>query len=108
MVDAHDRRVPTPIKQAIMNTLSIRRLGFAVGVTAALLYLGCVFVMLTVPHDVVIRFFNSLLHGLDTTSIIRVDVPIWEALIGIVQTFIIAWLTGALIAAFYNTQIKNR
>ena len=91
-----------------MENLSIKRFGMAVGTTVAILYLGCILLMLTVGKTGTVWFFNSLLHGLDTTSIIRVDVPIWEALIGIVQTFIIAWLTGALIAAFYNTQIKSR
>ncbi|MDX1314994.1 MAG: DUF5676 family membrane protein, partial [Eudoraea sp.] len=45
--------------------------------------------------------------GLDTTSIIRMDVPLWEAGLGIVQTFILGWLIGACIAAFYNAQIKK-
>lgn len=31
---------------------------------------------------------------------------ILEAPMGIVRTFIITWLTGALIATFYNTQFK--
>ncbi|MAT71043.1 MAG: hypothetical protein CMJ58_16135 [Planctomycetaceae bacterium] len=85
-----------------MNTLSIRRLGFAVGVTAALLYLGCVFVMLTVPHDVVIRFFNSLLHGWDVAPIMRWDMPWWEVIVGALETLILGWLVGAVLAVFYN------
>lgn len=90
-----------------MNRINIKKLGFAVGLTGALLYLGCMVVMLTAGREGTIDFFNSLLHGLDTTSIIRMDVPLWEAAIGIVQTFIIGWLIGALIAAFYNAQIKK-
>ena len=91
-----------------MNRINVKKFGFAMGLTAAILYAGCMIVLATAGQEGSIKFFNSLLHGLDTTSIIRVEVPIWEALIGIVQTFIIAWLTGALIAAFYNTQIKSR
>ena len=91
-----------------MYRINVNKFGFAMGLTAAILYAGCMIVLATAGQEGSITFFNSLLHGLDTTSIIRVDVPIWEALIGIVQTFIIAWLTGALIAAFYNTQIKSR
>jgi len=78
------------------------------GLTGALVYLGCIVVMLTAGREGTIDFFNSLLHGLDTTSIIRMDIPLREAAIGIVQTFIIGWLIGALIAAFYNVQLKNR
>tara|TARA_R110001583_G_scaffold80855_6_gene216486 strand:- start:12365 stop:12559 length:195 start_codon:yes stop_codon:yes gene_type:complete len=64
--------------------------------------------MFTAGREGTIDFFNSLLHGLDTTSIIRMGVPFWEAIIGIIQTFIIGWLTGALIAAFYNAQLKTK
>jgi|TARA_R100000935_G_scaffold58905_1_gene99420 hypothetical protein len=63
--------------------------------------------MSTAGREGTIDFFNSLLHGLDTTSIIRMDVPLWEAGLGIVQTFILGWLIGACIAAFYNAQIKK-
>ncbi len=52
-----------------MPTLSIKRLGFAMATTGVLLYAGCVFVMATVPRDVAVRFFNSLLHGLDVGPI---------------------------------------
>lgn len=90
-----------------MNRINIKKFGFAFGLTGAILYIGCMVVMFTAGREGSIDFFNGLLHGLDTTSVIRMDMPIWEALIGIVQTFIIAWLTGALIAAFYNAQLKN-
>jgi len=91
-----------------MNRINVKKFGFAMGLTGALVYLGCMVVMLTAGREGTIDFFNSLLHGLDTTNIIRMDVPIWEAAMGIVQTFIIGWLIGALIAAFYNVQLKNR
>jgi len=91
-----------------MYRLNVKKFGFAMGLTATLLYAGCMIVLATTSQEGSITFFNSLLHGLDTTNIIRMDVPLSEALIGIVQTFIIAWLTGALIAAFYNAQIKRR
>jgi hypothetical protein len=54
-----------------------------------------------------IKFFNSLLHGLDTSYIIRMNVSPLESLAGVFQTFIIGWLIGASIAAIYNTQIKS-
>ncbi|MDC6388928.1 DUF5676 family membrane protein [Maribacter sp. PR1] len=91
-----------------MNRINVKKFGFAMGLTGALLYAGCMIVMATAGQEGSIAFFNSLLHGLDTTSIIRMDVPLWEATIGIIQTFIVAWLIGALIAAFYNAQLKRR
>tara|TARA_R110002050_G_scaffold124313_2_gene243340 strand:+ start:3974 stop:4258 length:285 start_codon:yes stop_codon:yes gene_type:complete len=85
-----------------MKKLSIKRLGMAFGSTGAILYLGCILLMVTVGREGTIWFFNSLLHGLDTTSIIRMDVPFWQALLGIGQTFILGWLIGALTASIYN------
>lgn len=82
--------------------LSIKRFGLATGLTGALLYLGCMIVMITAGETGTISFFNSLLHGLDSTSIIRMEIPLWEAGLGIIQTFIIGWLTGACIASIYN------
>ena len=89
-----------------MYRLNIKKLGFAFGLTGTLIYLGCMIVMLTAGQEGSITFFNSLLHGLDTTSIIRMDVPHLEVLMGIIQTFILWWLIGACIGAFYNAQIK--
>lgn len=53
------------------------------------------------------KFFNSLLHGLDVSSVVRMEMPLWEAGIGIIQTFILDWLVGACIGALYNWQIKK-
>ncbi len=82
--------------------LKVKKLGMAFGLTGALLYLGCIILMVTVGHAGTVKFLNSLLHGLDTSSIIRMDVPLQEAVMGLVETFILAWLVGASVAAFYN------
>lgn len=89
-----------------MYRLNVKKLGFAFGLTGAIIYSGCMIVMATAGKESSIAFFNSLLHGLDTTNIIRMDVPLLEALLGTVQTFILGWLIGACIGAFYNVQIK--
>lgn len=89
-----------------MYRLNVKKLGFSFGLTGALIYLGCMIVMSTAGKEGTINFFNSLLHGLDTTYILRMDIPLWEAGLGIIQTFILGWLIGACIAAFYNIQIQ--
>ena len=91
-----------------MNRINVKKFGFAMGFTGALVYAGCMIVMASAGQEGTITFFNSLLHGLSVTSIIRMDVPLLEALFGIVQTFILGWLIGACIAAFYNVQLKTR
>jgi len=90
-----------------MHTISIRRAGFAFGAACGLFYLGCVFVMLTVPQDAVVRFFNSIMHGWNVEPLMRWDMPWWEAVIGILEIFILGWLFGALIAAFYNVSGRS-
>lgn len=91
-----------------MGVINIKRFGLAVGSTFALLYLGCMIVMATADKEGSIFFFNSLMHGIDVTSIIRMDIPLWEAGIGIIEIFILGWLTGASIAGIYNFSCKER
>ncbi len=90
-----------------MHIINVKKFGFATGLTAALLYVGCILVMETVGYNGSVKFFNSILHGLDTRSIIRMNVPFWEAFMGIIQVFIIGWLVGACIAAIYNISSKS-
>ncbi|MCW9709069.1 MULTISPECIES: DUF5676 family membrane protein [Fodinibius] len=90
-----------------MKTLSIKKLGMAVGTTGAVLYIGCIILMVSVGREGTIFFFNSLLHGLDVEPIIRMSVPPLDALFGLIQTFILGWLVGALIAAIYNIGIDQ-
>lgn len=85
-----------------MKTLNIKRMGFAFGATGTILYIGCILLMVSVGREGTIFFFNSLLHGLDVEPIIRMSVPALDVFFGIIQTFILGWLIGALIAAFYN------
>lgn len=93
----------SPGKETVtMETIDIKRFGMACGLTSALLYLGCVFVMWTVGREGSILFFNSLMHGIDVPSIIRTDMPWWEMVMGVVEVFIIGWLTGAAVAGIYN------
>lgn len=85
-----------------MNTLSPTRFGFALAVASALAYLGCVIVMATVPQDVAVRFFNSIMHGVNVEPIMRWEMPWWEMVIGVLEIFILGWLFGAVVAVFYN------
>ena len=82
-------------------------MGLAFGLTGALLYLGCVLVMAVLGKAQTITFLNSLLHGIDVAPIIRMNVPLLEAGMGLVQTFIISWLVGASIASIYNLGLKT-
>ena len=91
-----------------MNAIHIRKFGLAVGLTWALLYLGCAVVLVGVGKEATVSFFNSLLHGLDTAPIIRMDIPFYEVCIGLVETFILGWLVGACIAGIYNFSMLKK
>lgn len=91
-----------------MQTIKIKKMGIATGLTGALLYLGCMLVMFLAGHEGSIKFFNSIMHGLDVSTIMRMDIPLWEAGLGIIEIFILGWLVGSCIAVLYNWQIKNK
>jgi len=90
-----------------MNHINIKKFGLAFGITGALLYFGCALVMLLLGHYSTVKFFNTLLHGLDVSSIIRINISPLEVLFGLIQTFIFSWLTGASIAAIYNIALNK-
>ena len=89
-----------------MNTLNIKKFGFALGLSTAIVYLGCAFVMFTVPQERAVRFFNSITHGIDWGPIMRWDMPFWEMVVGVIEVFILGWLFGALVAVLYNIGSK--
>ncbi len=85
-----------------MNHIHVKKFGFACGLTFALLNLSCMLLMIIIGHDGTVTFFNSLIHGMEFAAIIRMNVPLYEILIGTIEIFIIGWLIGACIAALYN------
>ena len=91
-----------------MNTLSPTRFGFGLAVASSLAYLGCAFVMSVVPQETAVRFFNSMMHGVNVEPIMRWDMPLWETIVGVVEIFILGWLFGAIIAVFYNFGLARR
>lgn len=85
-----------------MNVFNTKRLGFAFGTTFSLLYLGSVFIIHTVPKEEAGFFFNSIVHGIDGSFILRLDMPLSEMIVGIFEVFILGWLLGTAVAIFYN------
>ncbi|MCF6181179.1 DUF5676 family membrane protein [Lutibacter sp.] len=85
-----------------MDKINVKKMGIACGLTGALLYIGCAILMFSLGQKNTILIFNNFLHGLDTTSIIRMNIPLINSIIGLLQTFILFWLIGVSIATFYN------
>lgn len=91
-----------------MGVINVKRFGFAWGTTSALLYIGCAVVMAVSGREATIFLFNSMMHGIDVSSVIRMSVPVGEMVLGIVQVFILGWLIGATIASIYNFSIQKK
>jgi hypothetical protein len=85
-----------------MQTINSNRLGLALGLTGVILYLACMCLMLIAGKDGTIWFFNSILHGLDVSSVSRMSVPFGQTIVGIILTFGLGWVSGFLIGTFYN------
>ncbi len=90
-----------------MNYIHVKSLGFATGITFALLYLACVLVMSFTSAETTRAFFNGLFHGIDIGTILRMNITFRETVAGLIQTFVIAWLTGASVAGIYNILIAG-
>lgn len=90
-----------------MNTIHVNRFGFAIGLSGVLFYIGCILLMNLLGRDNAIQFFNSLLHGLDITSIVKMNVTIGESFIGILLTFILGWFFGVSVSLLYNFSFSS-
>lgn len=90
-----------------MNTINVNRFGFALGLTGVLFYIGCILLMNIIGRENAILFFNSLLHGLDITSIVKMNVSIGDSALGIILTFILGWLFGVGISLIYNFSFSS-
>jgi len=85
-----------------MDAINVKKMGLAVGLTFALLHAACVSVFLFTSRETTIAFFNSLLHGIDVTTILRTEMSALEMTYGFFQIFVLGWLIGASIASIYN------
>ena len=88
--------------------LDVGTLGAAVGLAGGAFYIGCVLVMVLVEKDVLVQFLNSIVHGLDLSAVLRLDLGIWDSLLGLVNTLALGWVTGVLIGFIYNYTARVR
>tara|TARA_R110002072_G_scaffold294716_1_gene465064 strand:- start:9174 stop:9380 length:207 start_codon:yes stop_codon:yes gene_type:complete len=63
--------------------------------------------MLSVSRESVVQFANSILHGIDVDPIMRWNMPLWEACLGVIEIFILGWFFGALFSSLYNYGLGN-
>ncbi|MDQ8195306.1 DUF5676 family membrane protein [Coraliomargarita sp. SDUM461004] len=79
-----------------------KRFGMACAAAAGTFYLGCVLLMAVAGPVTLTLFFNGLFHGIDLRPILVEHVGFWMTLTGWINTVILSWLFGALVAVVYN------
>jgi hypothetical protein len=89
-----------------MNKVSASRFGLACGITLAIGDVACVIVKGILPLDTQIRVFNTLLHGVDITTVVREDMSIGEMALGLAGWFVIGSIFGAILATAYNVALR--
>jgi hypothetical protein len=85
-----------------MENINSKHMGLSCGLTGLIVYLGCILIMNLLGKNGTIYFFNNLLHGLDTTTIVTMKISLLNTVIGGFQTFFLFWLIGYSISFFYN------
>lgn len=85
-----------------MGKLDAKKLGLALGLTGAIIYIGCVCLMLIMGETGTIWFFNSILHELDVSTVSQMSVPLGQTIMGVVLTFALGGISGFFIGTIYN------
>lgn len=108
--DVEEERKPAEprARQKQQFLVSPKNLGLSIGVTFVLLHLGCIFIMYFLGHDGTVSFFNNMFHGMDFSTVVRMDVSFTEMLAGSVELFIVGAFIGFCIAGFYNIFLRAR
>jgi P-type Cu2+ transporter len=95
-------------RENTMQRINTKRLALAFGTAFTLFYLGCVIIMAVLGRDSTIIFLNSLMHGVDTSSVINMEVPVWLTILGLVEMFVLGCLWGAIIGCIYNLGLSKK
>ncbi len=85
-----------------MNKLSSKKFGIASGITGVIVYILCYLLMTILGKETLGKLANLLFHGVDFSNILRMNIPIFETILGLVISFLFWGLTGYLLSFFYN------
>ncbi len=88
-----------------MGAINVKKMGLAIGLTFAVLRLGCIIVLALLSREQAIAYFNTLVHGIDISPILKTEMSVQSMIFGVIQIFILGWLIGASIASIYNLQM---
>ncbi len=89
-----------------MNQLSASSLGLAVGLVFTCIYLGGLIFLFLLGEGGAIIILNSIFH-VESETIIQSNPSFLEIIFGSIAFFIAGWVTGTLVAFFYNAFSKK-
>ena len=85
-----------------MNTLNPKVTALTLGSVSGIIYIACVLLFAVAPRAG-IALANTMVHGLDLTSIMKASMaPFGTILVGLVEIAILGYLVGWLFAVMYN------
>lgn len=85
-----------------MEKLNANAVALSLGLTIVAIYLVCLIFVAILPLQTIVAVTNSLMHGIDVTSIASKRITLISSLIGVVGSFIGAAIIGYVFAYFYN------
>lgn len=91
-----------------MDKLNPGVIALTLGSVSGIFYLACVLLFAVAPRAG-IKLANTMVHGLDLTSIMRASMaPLGTILVGLVEIAILGYLVGGLFAVIYNYFAKQK
>ena len=85
-----------------MENLNAKSMALSFGIVAALIYIACWLFVAVFPLEAIIKVSNSLMHGIDVSSIAMKDTGFAESLLGFVIVVLGSIVTGYIFAIAYN------
>lgn len=85
-----------------MEKLNQKKIAIASGAASLVVYIGCILIMTIFGANAIIKLSNLLFHGVDFSSIVRMDIPVSETILGLVVSFVFWSLIGYSVGFFYN------
>jgi len=85
-----------------MENLNAKSIALSFGFVAALIYVVCWLFVAVFPLETIIKVSNSLMHGIDVSSIAAKDAGFAESLLGFVIVVLGSMAVGYIFAVSYN------
>ncbi len=85
-----------------MKKINQNQVALSLGITASILYAGCLAIVAIIPVPAMVSFVNALQHSIDVSSITTKSISFSGAAIGIAGWFVIAAASGYIFSRAYN------